>query len=95
MEDYSEGLVHPHEQTLSGPKKDRTELLRRTRAHFGQIFMLYPDPKQQASSMRYSMRQRKASRLRSLKDEGRRDAPSLENSEPGARDRAVAGLDER
>src|SRR6185503_9291757 len=33
-----------HEQTLAGPKKDRLELLRHTRAHFGQIFMLYPDP---------------------------------------------------
>jgi len=44
IEDYSAGIVHRHEQTLSGPKKDRTELLRHTRAHFGQIFMLYPDP---------------------------------------------------
>jgi len=44
IEDYSAGVVHRHEQTLSGPKKDRTELLRHTRAHFGQIFMLYPDP---------------------------------------------------
>src|SRR5579872_4827716 len=42
--DYSQGIVHRHEQTLSGPKKDRLELLRHTRAHFGQIFMLYPDP---------------------------------------------------
>jgi len=44
LEDYSAGVVHRHEQTLTGPKKDRTELLRHTRAHFGQIFMLYPDP---------------------------------------------------
>src|SRR5690606_28849419 len=35
---------HRHEQTLSGPKKDRHQLLEHTRAHFGQIFMLYPDP---------------------------------------------------
>jgi len=35
--------VHRHEQTLSGPKKDRLELLRHTHAHFGQLFMLYPD----------------------------------------------------
>jgi uncharacterized protein (DUF1015 family) len=41
--DYSEGVVYRHEQTLSGPKKDRMELLRHTHAHFGQIFMLYPD----------------------------------------------------
>jgi uncharacterized protein (DUF1015 family) len=44
VEDYTEGTVHRHEQTLSGPKKDRLELLRKTHAHFGQIFMLYPDP---------------------------------------------------
>src|SRR5712691_3396304 len=44
IEDYSAGVVFRHEQTLSGPKKDRLELLRHTRAHFGQIFMVYPDP---------------------------------------------------
>jgi uncharacterized protein (DUF1015 family) len=42
--DYSEGIVFRHEQTLTGPKKDRLELLRATRAHLGQIFMLYSDP---------------------------------------------------
>ena len=44
VEEYSAGVVHRHEQTLSGPKKDRLELLRHTHAHFGQLFMLYPDP---------------------------------------------------
>jgi len=44
VEDYSAGIIFRHEQTLSGPKKDRLELLRHTRAHFGQIFMLYEDP---------------------------------------------------
>jgi len=34
---YSAGVVHRHEQTLSGPKKDRLELLRHTGAHFGQF----------------------------------------------------------
>jgi uncharacterized protein (DUF1015 family) len=43
IEDYSANVVYRHEQTLSGPKKDRRELLRHTRSHFGQIFMLYPD----------------------------------------------------
>jgi uncharacterized protein (DUF1015 family) len=43
IEDYSANVVHRHEQTLAGPKKDRLELLRHTHAHFGQIFMLYPD----------------------------------------------------
>lgn len=44
IEDYSAGIVFRHEHTLSGPKKDRMELLRHTHAHFGQIFMLYTDP---------------------------------------------------
>ena len=43
LEDYSAGVVFRHEQTLSKPKADRLELLRATRAHFGQIFMLYSD----------------------------------------------------
>ncbi len=41
LHDYSERVVHRHEQTLSKPKADRLNLLRATRAHFGQIFMLY------------------------------------------------------
>jgi uncharacterized protein (DUF1015 family) len=44
LEDYSAHVVHRHEETLSGPKRDRLELLRATHAHFGQIFMLYSDP---------------------------------------------------
>jgi uncharacterized protein (DUF1015 family) len=44
LEEYSAGLVHRHEQTLSKPKADRLNLLRNTKAHFGQIFMLYSDP---------------------------------------------------
>jgi uncharacterized protein (DUF1015 family) len=40
---YSDGVVYRHEQTLSGPKVDRTELLRHTKTHFEPIFMLYPD----------------------------------------------------
>jgi len=44
LEDYSAGVVHRHEETLSAPKADRLELLKVTRAHFGQIFLLYSDP---------------------------------------------------
>ena len=44
LEDYSAGVVHRHEETLSGPKADRMELLKATRCNFGQIFMLYSDP---------------------------------------------------
>jgi uncharacterized protein (DUF1015 family) len=44
IEDYSSGVIFRHEQTLAKPKADRLELLRATRAHFGQLFMLYSDP---------------------------------------------------
>src|SRR5579862_6841155 len=44
IEDYAAVIVHRHEQTLAKPKADRLELLRATRAHFGQLFMLYSDP---------------------------------------------------
>ena len=43
IEDYSAGVVFRHEQTLAKPKADRLDLLRATRAHFGQLFMLYED----------------------------------------------------
>ncbi len=44
LEEYAARIVFRHEQTLSRPKSDRLNLLRATRAHFGQIFMLYSDP---------------------------------------------------
>jgi uncharacterized protein (DUF1015 family) len=44
LHDYADHVVFRHEQTLSKPKSDRLNLLKATRAHFGQIFMLYSDP---------------------------------------------------
>jgi uncharacterized protein (DUF1015 family) len=44
LEDYAAKIIFPHERTLTGPKKDRLELLRHTRTQFEQIFMLYEDP---------------------------------------------------
>jgi uncharacterized protein (DUF1015 family) len=41
IENYSAGVVFRHEQTLAKPKADRLDLLRATRSHFGQIFVLY------------------------------------------------------
>src|SRR5262249_46828584 len=43
LENYSASVVFRHELTHSGPKADRLELLRATRTHFEQIFMLYED----------------------------------------------------
>ena len=39
---FDEGVVLPHERTLSGPKVDRLNLMRATAVNFGHIFMLYP-----------------------------------------------------
>jgi len=43
VEDYSEKVVYRHEQTLAKPKADRLELLRATRVHYEQLFLLYED----------------------------------------------------
>jgi uncharacterized protein (DUF1015 family) len=43
VEDYDAQVVFRHEHTLSGPKADRIELLRRTHAQTGQLFLLYDD----------------------------------------------------
>ena len=51
LEDYSAGIVFRHEQTLSGPKADRLELLRHTRTHTGQLFMLYSDPQKRIDTV--------------------------------------------
>ncbi|MCI0403531.1 MAG: DUF1015 domain-containing protein [Acidobacteria bacterium] len=51
IEDYEAGVVHRHEQTLSGPKADRMELLRHTRAHTGQLFMIYSDPQKEMDKL--------------------------------------------
>jgi len=51
LEEYSAGIVFRHEHTLSGPKADRLELLRHTRMHTGQLFMLYSDPLQRIDAI--------------------------------------------
>ncbi len=44
LQPYSAGVIHRHELTLTGPRQDRLELLRHTRAQTGLLFMLYEDP---------------------------------------------------
>jgi uncharacterized protein (DUF1015 family) len=43
VEDYSAKIVFRHEQTLAKPKADRLDLLRATRSHYEQLFLLYED----------------------------------------------------
>ncbi len=51
LEEYSAGVVFRHEHTLSGPKADRLELLRHTRTHTGQLFMLYSDDRRRVDAI--------------------------------------------
>lgn len=44
IEDFSSGVVKPHEKTLAGPKADRLLLTRACQANFSPIFSLYADP---------------------------------------------------
>lgn len=41
---WDEGVIMPHEHTLSKPKADRMSLLKAVGAQQGQIFMLHPEP---------------------------------------------------
>ncbi|WP_432822786.1 DUF1015 domain-containing protein [Trichloromonas sp.] len=44
IEDFSTGLVKPHEKTLSDPKADRYQLTRACNANLSPVFALYSDP---------------------------------------------------
>ena len=60
VEDYSAGVVFPHERTLSAPKADRIELLRHTRAQTGQLFMLYDDKSRKIDTLLEDIARRNA-----------------------------------
>jgi uncharacterized protein (DUF1015 family) len=51
LEDYSAGVVFRHEQTHSAARADRLELLRHTRAHTGQLMMLFDDAGSRVTSL--------------------------------------------
>jgi len=44
LERFGTGNIHPHEETMSGPKQDRLLLTRACKANLSQVFGLYPDP---------------------------------------------------
>lgn len=44
LEEFTSGVVKPHEKTLSGPKTDRFNLIKACSANFSPIFSLYADP---------------------------------------------------
>jgi uncharacterized protein (DUF1015 family) len=47
---YSEGVVYPHEQTFSGPKEDRFELMDATAMSLSPVFLLYDLPGDEITS---------------------------------------------
>ena len=50
LEEFGEGQVFPHEQTMSGPKADRLALTKACRMNLSPIFGLYPDDQAMAQN---------------------------------------------
>jgi uncharacterized protein (DUF1015 family) len=57
LEPLSEGVVFPHEKTLSGPKQDRLELMTASKANFSSVFGLYTDPAENLKTLFNRFRQ--------------------------------------
>lgn len=53
LHEYADQVVFCHEETLDAPKRDRLQLLQATKAHFGQVFMLYSDPARTVEQILY------------------------------------------
>ena len=51
LEEFGQGCVYPHEQTLSGPKADRLLLTKATKMNLSPVFGLYPDPETKAQTI--------------------------------------------
>ena len=48
---FDEGVILPHERTLSGPKADRLKLTEVTETAWGHIFILYPDAENKINAL--------------------------------------------
>ena len=48
---FGEGMIFPHEQTMSAPKMDRLMLTVMCRANLSQVFGLFPDPQNEAQAI--------------------------------------------
>ena len=48
---FGEGMVFPHEETMSGPKMDRLMLTTACKTNFSQIFGLYPDEENKTQNL--------------------------------------------
>ncbi|MBI3307571.1 MAG: DUF1015 domain-containing protein [Candidatus Omnitrophica bacterium] len=50
LEDFDQGIVIPHEKTLSKPREDRRKLLETTHTNFSPVFGLYDDSRENLHS---------------------------------------------
>ncbi len=50
LSEFGEGVVFPHEQTLSGPKEDRFRLMLATEMNLSPVFLLYDFPGDQITA---------------------------------------------
>ena len=59
LEEFSKGIVLPHEETLSKAKEDRFNLMKATNCNFSQIYSLFNDPAHSVTAWldRYSKEQ--------------------------------------
>lgn len=69
LEDFSEGVVMPHEQTIPKHKADRLELMCAARGDVEQVFLLYDDPTEEIETILLQAR-KKEEELRFLDAEG-------------------------
>jgi uncharacterized protein (DUF1015 family) len=44
LEEFGQGRIFPHEETMAGPREDRLKLMRATRANLSPVFGLFADP---------------------------------------------------
>jgi uncharacterized protein (DUF1015 family) len=44
LEQFGQGRIYPHEETMPGPKADRLKLMQTTAMNLSPVFGLYPDP---------------------------------------------------
>lgn len=51
IEEFSKGIILPHEETLSKAKEDRFNLMKATDCNFSQVYSLYNDPEHDITKM--------------------------------------------
>ncbi|HYB20197.1 MAG TPA: DUF1015 domain-containing protein [Thermodesulfobacteriota bacterium] len=70
LEEYSAGVVLPHEKTQTKPRADRLALMEACQANFSQIFSLYPDEEGAMASVYHQVFSSKSPAMELTDDEG-------------------------